>query len=159
MMPCFSGCRVYLEPPACRVPRAAVSIAFLNDHAIESSVITATGETSPASLNVDSRFVVQSITKSFTAAVILRLVASGTLMLDALISEWLPDVPNASRITIRQCLQHTSGLPDYGALPGYHEAVQQGAPPWSFTEFLHRTHAEQLLFEPAMDGGTPTSAT
>lgn len=140
--------RVYLEPPACRVPLAAVSIAFLDGHAIESGIMTAAGEGSHASINVESRFVVQSITKSFTAAVILRLVASGTLMLDALISEWLPDVPSASRITIRQCLQHTSGLPDYGALPEYHEAVQQGATPWTFTEFLNHTHAEQLLFEP-----------
>jgi len=140
--------RAYLEPPACRVPLAAVSIAFLNGQAIQSGIITAAGESLDASVNVHSRFVVQSITKSFTAAVILRLVESDKLMLDAFISEWLPDVPNASRITIRQCLQHTSGLPDYGALPEYHEAVQQGATPWSFTEFLHRTHAEQLLFEP-----------
>jgi len=140
--------RAYLAPPACRVPLAAVSIAFLNGQAIQSGIITATGENLDASVNVDSRFVVQSITKSFTAAVILRLVASDKLMLDAFISEWLPDVPNASRITIRQCLQHTSGLPDYGLLSEYHEAVQQGATPWSFTEFLNRTHAEQLLFEP-----------
>ena len=140
--------RIYLDPPACRVPLAAVSIAFLNGHAIESGIMTTAGEGSDAGVNVDSRFVVQSITKSFTAAVILRLVASGTLRLDAFISEWLPDVPNAACITIRQCLQHTSGLPDYGALPEYHEAVQQGATPWTFTEFLHRTNAEQLLFEP-----------
>ena len=121
--------RVYLEPPACRVPLAVVSIAFLNGHAIESCIMTATGEGPHASVNVDSWFVVQSITKSFTAAVILRLVTSGALMLDAFISEWLSDVPNASRITIRQCLQHISGLPDYGALPEYHESVQQGVTP------------------------------
>jgi D-alanyl-D-alanine carboxypeptidase len=127
---------------------AAASIAFLHGHAIESGIITAAGEGSHASINIKSRFLVQSITKSFTAAAILRLVASGTLILDALISEWLPTVPNASRITIRQCLQHTSGLPDYGMLPEYHEAVRQGATPWTFMEFLHRTHAEQLLFEP-----------
>lgn len=140
--------RVYLEPPACRVPLAAVSIAFLNGHVIESGIITAAAERSDVPINVDSRFSVQSITKSFTAAVILRLVASSKLMLDVPLSEWLPDVPNASRITIRQCLQHTSGLPDYGGLPEYHEAVRQGATPWTFTEFLNRTHAEQLLFEP-----------
>ena len=140
--------QAYLAPPGCRVPLAAVSIAFLNGHAIESGIMTAAGEGLHASITVESRFLVQSITKSFTAAAILRLVASGKLMLDACVSEWLPDVPNASRITIRQCLQHTSGLPDYGALPDYHEAVQQGATPWTFAEFLHRAHAEQLLFEP-----------
>ncbi|HTK86904.1 MAG TPA: serine hydrolase domain-containing protein, partial [Nitrospiraceae bacterium] len=115
---------------------------------IQTGIITARGESSHASVTVDSRFVVQSITKSFTAAVILRLVAAGKLRLDAPLAEWLPDAPNAARITIRQCLQHTSGLPDYGGLPEYHEAVRQGATPWTFTEFLTRTHAEQLLFEP-----------
>ncbi len=112
--------RVYLEPPACRVPLAAVSIAFENGDASETRIMTAAAERADASITVDSRFVVQSITKSFTAAVILRLVASGKLMLDIPLSEWLPDASNASRITIRQCLQHTSGLPDYGMLPEYH---------------------------------------
>jgi D-alanyl-D-alanine carboxypeptidase len=140
--------RMYLEPPACRVPEAAVSVAFLHGSETQSAIITAMGQGVHPSITVESRFVVQSITKSFTAAVILRLMAAGKLMLDSFLSEWLPDAPNASRITIRQCLQHTSGLPDYGSLPEYHEAVQQGATPWTFTEFLHRTHAEQLLFEP-----------
>lgn len=140
--------RVYLEPPACRIPLAAASIALLEGKKIESAVITSTGEPADPSLTAESRFSVQSISKSFTAAAILRLVASGTLMLDVPLSEWLPDAPNASRITIRQCLQHTSGLPDYGPLPEYHEAVRQGATPWTYTEFLSRTHADQLLFEP-----------
>src|SRR5207248_1215927 len=73
--------RAYLQPPVCRVPLAAVSIAFLNGQQIESGIITA-AEDSDASVNVDSRFVVQSISKSFTAAVILRLVESDKLRLD-----------------------------------------------------------------------------
>ncbi len=80
--------RVYLEPPACRVPFAAVSIAFENGDASETHIMTAAVERSDASITADSRFVVQSITKSFTAAVILRLVASGKLMLDIPLSEW-----------------------------------------------------------------------
>ncbi len=140
--------RVYLEPPACRVPFAAASIAFKKGDAIESRVIRGAAERSDASIHIDSRFVVQSITKSFTAAVILRLVASGKVTLDVALSEWLPDALNASRITIRQCLQHTSGLPDYGGLPEYHQAVRKGVIPWTFEEFLERTHAERLLFEP-----------
>ncbi|HJT19784.1 MAG TPA: serine hydrolase domain-containing protein [Nitrospira sp.] len=140
--------RVYLEPPACRVSQAAVSIAFQDNDAIQSGIVTSAGGCSDAAITVESRFSVQSISKSFTAVVILRLVGSGKLMLDAPLSEWLPGAPNAARITIRQCLQHTSGLPDYGPLPEYHEAVRQGATPWTFEEFLTRTHAGQLLFEP-----------
>ena len=95
-----------------------------------------------------SRFLVYSISKSFTALVILRLTGAGKVQLDAPLSRWLPDVPHAERITIRQCLHHTSGLPDYGPLPEYHAAVREGAPPWTYEEFLLRVHAEQLLFEP-----------
>jgi len=140
--------RLYLEPPACRVPLATASIAFLSGHAVKCCLMTASGQRSQASVDVASRFSVQSITKSFTAAVIVRLAAAGKLRLDAPLSEWLSDVPNANRVTIRQCLQHTSGLPDYGSLPEYHKAIQHGEPPWTFTQFLSRTHAEHLLFEP-----------
>ncbi|MGH7232056.1 MAG: serine hydrolase domain-containing protein, partial [Nitrospiraceae bacterium] len=103
------------------------------------------GTTDPtdAAVQVDSRFVIQSLTKSFVAVIVLRLVASGKLALDGSLSRWLPDVPNASDITIRQCLQHTSGLPDYGSLSEYHEAVRQGRDPWSFDEFLEHAHAEK----------------
>jgi D-alanyl-D-alanine carboxypeptidase len=147
--------RVYLEPPACRVPLAAVSIAFLQGKGkpIQSGIVTAAGESTDGPVHVDSRFSVQSITKSFTAATIMRLVASGKVMLDSPLAEWLPEAPHASRITIRQCLQHTSGLPEYGAVPEYHEAVKQGKAPWTFAEFLDRTHADQLLFEPGQGWG------
>jgi D-alanyl-D-alanine carboxypeptidase len=111
-------------------------------------IITGTVDMVENPVTVYSRFLIQSITKTFAAVVILRLVASGKLRLDAPMSECLPDVPNASSITIRQCLQHTSGLPDYGPLPEYHEAVRSGRRPWTYAEFLERTHAETLLFEP-----------
>jgi CubicO group peptidase (beta-lactamase class C family) len=57
-------------------------------------------------------------------------------------------VPHADAISIRQCLQHTSGWSDYGPLPEYQTAVRQSDPPWSFSEFLERIHAEILLFAP-----------
>lgn len=140
----------YLEPPACRVPGAAVSFAYQEGLGkdIQAGVMTAVGNGTDGAIHADSRFSVQSISKSFTAAAILRLVTSGKLELDGLLAKWLPDAPHASRITIRQCLQHTSGLPEYGLVPAYHEAVKRGETPWSYDEFLERTHAHQLLFEP-----------
>ncbi len=142
--------RPYLEPPACRVPGAAVSFAYQEGPGkdIQAGVMTAVGDGTDGAIHTDSRFSVQSISKSFTAAAILRLVTSGKLELDGLLAKWLPDAPHASRITIRQCLQHTSGLPEYGLVPAYHEAVQRGETPWSYDEFLERTHADRLLFEP-----------
>jgi D-alanyl-D-alanine carboxypeptidase len=50
----------------------------------------------------------------FTAVVVLQLVEEGRLTLDEPIATWLPDsVPGSRRITVRQLLQHTTGLYDY----------------------------------------------
>ncbi len=57
-----------------------------------------------------------SITKSFTASITLQLVGEGVLGLDDAINKWYPEVPEASAITIRMLLNHTSGLPDISQL-------------------------------------------
>ncbi|HEU5098008.1 MAG TPA: serine hydrolase [Roseiflexaceae bacterium] len=57
---------------------------------------------------------IASVSKMFTAVVVLQLVEEGRLTLDEPIATWLPDsVPGGRRITVRQLLQHTSGLYDY----------------------------------------------
>ncbi|WP_084337736.1 serine hydrolase domain-containing protein [Actinomadura oligospora] len=59
-----------------------------------------------------------SITKSFTATVVLQLAAEHRLSLDDTVDRWLPGLVrtpryDGRRVTIRSLLQHTSGLPDY----------------------------------------------
>jgi peptidoglycan/LPS O-acetylase OafA/YrhL/CubicO group peptidase (beta-lactamase class C family) len=57
---------------------------------------------------------IASVSKMFTAVVVLQLVEEGSISLDTPIGAWLPDsVPRADSITVRQLLQHTSGLYDY----------------------------------------------
>lgn len=58
------------------------------------------------------RFLIASVTMTFVAAVVHSLVSEGDLALDDTIDAWVPDVPNAQRITVRQILSHTSGLTD-----------------------------------------------
>lgn len=61
-----------------------------------------------------------SITKQFTAAVVLQLVAEGRLGLDDPIARFFPEWPGAgARATVRQLLNHTSGLQDYTKIPGF----------------------------------------
>jgi D-alanyl-D-alanine carboxypeptidase len=53
-----------------------------------------------------------SMTKTFVAAVVLRLVAEGTLSLADTLERWRPGVlPYGDQVTIRQLLNHTSGVP------------------------------------------------
>jgi D-alanyl-D-alanine carboxypeptidase len=65
-----------------------------------------------------------SITKTFAAAVVLQLAAEGRLSLNDSVQRWLPGVITGhgyhpAQITIRQLLQHTSGLRDYAADPAF----------------------------------------
>ena len=65
-----------------------------------------------------SRFHVASMTKPVVAAVAMQLVQFGRLSLDDTVESWLPGlVARGSRITVRQLLSHTSGLPDYTRVP------------------------------------------
>ena len=69
-------------------------------------------------VETDDLFQVGSITKTFVAATILKLVEEGALTLEDTLTTWLPetiteDIANAQDITLRQILQHTSGIPDY----------------------------------------------
>lgn len=67
----------------------------------------------------DGRFRIGSATKTFTAAVVLQLVGEGRMSLGDTVEQWLPGVVrgngnDGSQITVRQLLQHTSGIPDVG---------------------------------------------
>jgi D-alanyl-D-alanine carboxypeptidase len=66
-----------------------------------------------------SLFPVASVTKSFTAARVLKLVEEGRLRLDAPVSTWFPDVPNASVMTVEDLLENTHGLVSFNALPDF----------------------------------------
>ncbi|HEU5101217.1 MAG TPA: serine hydrolase [Roseiflexaceae bacterium] len=57
---------------------------------------------------------IASISKVFTAVIVLQLVEEGKLDLDAPVSTWFPRlVPRASKTTVRNLLNHTTGLYDY----------------------------------------------
>ena len=67
---------------------------------------------------------IASITKTFVATVVLQLAAEGRLSLNDSVQKWLPGVITGhgyhpAQITIRQLLQHTSGIPDYTSSPGF----------------------------------------
>ncbi|MDQ1070523.1 serine hydrolase domain-containing protein [Streptomyces canus] len=70
--------------------------------------------------SADDRYRVGSITKTFVSTVLLQLEAEGRLSLDDTVEKWLPGVVHGnghdgSRITVRQILNHTSGIFTYTA--------------------------------------------
>ncbi|WP_410670590.1 serine hydrolase domain-containing protein [Amycolatopsis sp. cmx-4-68] len=83
----------------------------------------------------NGRFRIGSTTKTFTAAVALRLVAEGKLGLDASVAGYLPAFGFDPRITVRMLLQHTSGLFNYTG-EYYDDGTVAPGIPWSGKEWV-----------------------
>jgi len=81
-----------------------------------------------------------SFSKTALAICALRLVEDGALKLDAL----RPGQP----FTLRQLLQHRAGVPNYGGLRSYHDAVARGDAPWPREKLLEAVGANRLDFAP-----------
>ena len=65
-----------------------------------------------------------SVAKAFSGAVALSLVAERKLSLDDTIGAWLPGLSTAwSAVTVRQLLQHTSGIPDFSQTKAFGRAL------------------------------------
>jgi D-alanyl-D-alanine carboxypeptidase len=92
-----------------------------------------------------------SVAKAFSGGVALSLVSKGVLALDDTIGTRLPGLPIAWRaVTLRQLLNHTSGLPDFTGSPGFRKAVVGSlkiAP--SPSQLLEFVRSEPLDFAPS----------
>jgi D-alanyl-D-alanine carboxypeptidase len=71
----------------------------------------------------DTAFALASISKTFTAAVVLDLVAEGRLSLEERVAKRLPGLGIDPRVTVRQLLDHTSGLHDFFLNPSIDPAL------------------------------------
>ncbi len=93
---------------------------------------------------------IASIAKAFSGAVALHLVQEGKLGLDDTIGQRLPSLPAAWRsVTVRQMLNHTSGLPDYTQSKGF--AKQAETKPHGFvspTRVIDWVRRGGLVFRP-----------
>ncbi|MFH8277216.1 serine hydrolase domain-containing protein [Streptomyces sp. NPDC018322] len=107
--------------------------------------------TSGAAMDVRARFRVGSVSKTFTAVVVLQLVDEGRLALDAPVDRYLPGLLPDDRITVRHLLTHRSGLADYTdrmfheTVPGF-EAVRNRV--FSQRELVDLSLAEPRTTEP-----------
>jgi D-alanyl-D-alanine carboxypeptidase len=115
--------------------------------------VTATGVadlSTGAPLEPDMQFKIASQTKTFTANLVLQLVSEGDVSLDDHIDRWIAGVPNGNQITIRQLLNHTSGLADGFTSPTIQGKVTTGC---TVDELL----TAEALFPPVAAPGTTWS--
>ncbi|MFI6588062.1 serine hydrolase domain-containing protein [Embleya sp. NPDC050493] len=130
-----SGISVTVQSPNCGVRNSGVGLADLR-----------TGRKAVG--NEHSR--VGSDTKTWTATVVLQLVGEGRIDLDDTVDDYLPGLVRTKLydgrgITIRQLLQHTSGLPDYLDAPFWED---EDAHRWDHIEPLQTVRQALTLPKP-----------
>src|SRR5918998_791760 len=94
----------------------------------------------------DASFRIGSITKVFVAVVVLQLVEEGTLGLDDQVSSHLPGY-TLEPATIRQLLNHTSGIPDYTLAAGFNkELLEHRDRRWTAAEVIALVQGKEPQF-------------
>ena len=96
----------------------------------------------------DTKFRIGSVTKQFTATLVLQLVEEGKIKLDGKLSDYLPDYrkDTGGKITIHQLLNHTSGIQSYTSRPDFFAEVSRN--PYSVVDFVKKFASGDLEFEP-----------
>jgi len=99
---------------------------------------------SKAKIGAQTNFRLASFTKQFTAMAIMLLVHDGKLRYDQTLTELFPDFPDYGKsVTVRNLLNHTSGLPDYEDLMD--TAEKEKGPLWSPGKQIQDDEVLELL--------------
>lgn len=151
-MYCLSACRLSVAAQdvrdfALRTRVDQIADSYTQDNAFMGSVLVARGDEILLSkgygkANIeqnsfngpDTKFRIGSLTKQFTAALILLLQQDGKLRIEDPVRKYLPDAPgNWDKITLIELLGHNSGIPEIQSDPKFRS--------WAMSP---HTHAEEL---------------
>jgi len=107
-----------------------------------------------AGVSSGDRFRIGSVTKVFTATVVLQLVGEGRIDLDQTIQHYLPGLFPAAypAVTVAELLNHTSGLPRVSNLP-----MNEGDPAWFVEHRFQAWTPQQIVAAALTEAGTPAN--
>ncbi|MGO9797420.1 MAG: serine hydrolase domain-containing protein [Terracidiphilus sp.] len=99
--------------------------------------------------DLQTRFEIGSMTKQFTALLVLQFVNEGKIKLEGHISDYLPYYrkDTGARVSVRELLSHTSGIPNFISAPGFLDGPASRIR-YSTHEFAEKYCSGDLLFEP-----------
>ncbi|MFD9613544.1 serine hydrolase domain-containing protein [Streptomyces sp. NPDC059083] len=126
---------------------------FSGPDGVRSRTVGVRDRVSGAPMDINARFRVGSVSKTFSSVVLLQLVEEGRLELDAPVNRYLPGLLPDDRITVRHLLTHRSGLADYtdamfnDTVPGF-EAVRNRV--FSYRELVDLSLREPRTTEPGV---------
>ncbi len=126
-----------------KTPGAWLSVSFEDNETID-LVSGFSNNSSKEELTIDHSFRIASVSKVFTATVILQLVEENNLSLNDLITEYLDanllaglhDASKLNRITIQMLLQHTSGIDNYVELDWVNTLLSNPSRFWNPEDLL-----------------------
>jgi len=129
---------------AARKVQGAVLAVIKNGKVVKKAAYGYANIENQVKTRLDSVFEIGSITKQFTATLVLKLVEEGKLKLDQPIIEYMPDIPQAWKaITLRHLLSHQSGLKNVNEVDGM--SIFDNV---DYTKFIKGLSAHPLEFEP-----------
>lgn len=135
-------------------PGALVGIRLPNGDAwIETAGLSDLANRLP--MTPQTPFYVGSVTKTWTAAVVMQLVQDGRLALTDTIGRFFPGFPDGGRITVEHLLNHTSGLKDFYSYlyfrPVRAEMIEYVTKRWTEAELITLSGRFGRWFEPGAD--------
>jgi len=105
-------------------------------------------------LTTDTKFRVASMTKTFVGITILQLAEEGLVDLDKSLEYYLPDleIPNDENITIRQIVNHSSGLHNFFEVPStyYIDSLLYRKDLWTLEDLIEGAKTHPAYFPPGM---------
>lgn len=105
----------------------SVSIAVVNGGEIAyAKAYGAAGLAPRRAATPATRYAIDSISKEFTAAAVLKLQEAGKLSLDDRVAKFFPELASADKVTLRQILSHTAGYRDFW--PQDYVTIEMGHP-------------------------------
>lgn len=92
-----------------------------------------------------------SISKPFTATLVLILCDKGTISLNTKLADYYPDFPGAENITVRHLLNHTSGLVTWDENEDIRMEIFNGTGNWTIDKLIEWARTQELLSDPGTE--------
>ncbi len=99
-------------------------------------------------LSNDNLIRIGSLSKTFTAVIIMQLYEKGLINIDDTIDKWFPDFPESNKITIRMLLNHSSGIPEFLGPKIFIPSMFYPEKIWSVQDLYYLIKKNKLLFQP-----------